>query len=190
MEETAVDYNEAMKTETGITLIELVVTIAIAAILVGAAAPMWKDFIQSHRAATAANTLVGALQLARSEAVKRGLRVSVCSTADPTAAAPVCSGSGDWHTGWIVFTDDTGAAGTKDGTDELIRIWNALSPGTTLTAVNESATAAPNVQFLSTGFSVGSRTFLLMPPDCADRNVRTISVSPQGRTDVGSGSCS
>lgn len=180
-----------MNTQHGVTLIELIVGIAVAAILMAVAVPSWTAVVQANRAVAEANELVGALQLARSEAVKRGMRVSVCASANPTVASPTCSGSGNWSTGWIVFTDNTGTTGTKDGTDALIKIWDGISSGSSLVATDTAGTpaAAPNAQFLGTGFSAAARVFTLTPNGCSNSNKRTISLSPQGRTDVVKTSC-
>ena len=65
------------------------------------AVPSFRDFMQNNRAAEEANALVGALALARNEAVTRGVPVSVCSSTDNET----CADDQDWTTGWIVFTD-------------------------------------------------------------------------------------
>ena len=67
---------------SGFTLMELMVTIAIAAILVGIAIPSFTSIIVSNRLTTSANELVTALNLARSEAVKRGMRITFCKIAN------------------------------------------------------------------------------------------------------------
>ncbi|HIQ14315.1 MAG TPA: prepilin-type N-terminal cleavage/methylation domain-containing protein [Leucothrix sp.] len=96
------------KKSAGFTLIELIVTVSIAAILMSIAVPSFKNMIDSNRLSTGTNELVSALILARSEALKRGQNVSVCAITDQRT----CSGT-DFATGWIVFVD-CGVAGTKD----------------------------------------------------------------------------
>ncbi|MDE2565153.1 MAG: GspH/FimT family pseudopilin [Burkholderiales bacterium] len=91
----------------GLTLIELMVTIAVAAILMATAVPSFQAMIQRNRVVTEANSLVSDLQYARSEALKQGLPVSLCVSADGST----CLGANTWHSGWIVFVD-TAASGT------------------------------------------------------------------------------
>ena len=96
-----------MTKNTGFTLIELIVTLAVAAILITVAGPNFLTFIQNNRLTAQANEMVGSLQLARSEAVKRNLDVIVCRSTNPTATSPNCNTTGGitWETGWVVFVD-------------------------------------------------------------------------------------
>lgn len=99
--------------QAGFTLLELMITVAIAAILLTVGVPSFRSVIQNNRAAIQTNDLLSALSLARSEAVKRGAAVSVC----PSATQSACSGGTDWSVGWIVYLE---------GTDpEVLRVWPA-----------------------------------------------------------------
>jgi len=88
----------------GFTLIELMVTVAIAAIVLALAAPAFTDLIARNRMTAAVNTFVTNLQLARSEAVKRGSAVSLCPD-NPDTDEIDCSGDTDWDVGYLVFFD-------------------------------------------------------------------------------------
>jgi type IV fimbrial biogenesis protein FimT len=90
-------------TTRGFTLLELMVTLAVAAILFSVAVPNMQAFARNNRLTAASNDLLRSFHLARTEAIKRQQNVVVCASADPTAASPVCS-YGDF-TGWIVFQD-------------------------------------------------------------------------------------
>ncbi|MCW8196100.1 prepilin-type N-terminal cleavage/methylation domain-containing protein [Proteobacteria bacterium 005FR1] len=81
----------------GLTLIELMVVVFIAAIVLGFAAPTFEGFIRSSRSTSEYNRFVGDLVFARSEAVKRGTDVIVCPTTDQTN----CAGT-NWDGGWLV----------------------------------------------------------------------------------------
>ncbi|HRK56158.1 MAG TPA: GspH/FimT family pseudopilin [Burkholderiaceae bacterium] len=112
---------------SGFTLIELLVTIVIAAILVAAAVPMFNSSISRANIRDAANGLLAAVELARSEAIRRGVRVSVCRVNNPWGNPPVCGtavsgayAAGDWATGWIIFTDNGATVGVFDTTEEVL----------------------------------------------------------------------
>jgi type IV fimbrial biogenesis protein FimT len=91
----------------GFTLLEIMLVIALLAILVGLGAPSFGDFIRNSRMTGKANDLLGGLNLARSEAIKRHAPATVCATGDALAADPVCDADADFGQ-WIAFVDDDG----------------------------------------------------------------------------------
>ena len=158
------------------TAIELLAALSIVAILSAMAIPAFRDFLQNNRAAEQSNALVGALALARNEAVTRGVPVSVCASTD----GETCDAAGGmftfWTPGWIVFSDAAGTLGTVDDDDRVLR---ALPP------LSGEATLASNTNFISynpSGFLSGPQvSFLLAVPDCKGNHNRTIVINPQGR---------
>ena len=84
----------------GFTLIELMVTVAVMAVLAAIAAPSMSELIDNRRAAGQTEELVASLQLARAEAVRRNARVTACA-----GASGVCSGSATWAN-WTIFGRD------------------------------------------------------------------------------------
>lgn len=82
------------------------VTIAVLAILLTLAVPSFEATINSNRLTSSANELVGALQTARMEAIRRNQRAAVCFSASAGNAAPTCDGIG--ADGWITFVDVDG----------------------------------------------------------------------------------
>lgn len=122
---------------------ELMVTLAVVAILVTVAIPGFGNLIRDNRLITSTNRLVTSLAHARSEAVKRGTPVSICASNNGTS----CTG-GSWNEGWLVFSDG-GTTGTVDGTDTILRVEEPLTGGLAVTVTgNNSATFQP------TGFAV------------------------------------
>ncbi|MGC4084834.1 MAG: GspH/FimT family pseudopilin [Vicinamibacterales bacterium] len=93
--------------ERGFTLIEMMVTVSIAAVLLALAIPNMGVFVRNNRLTSAANDILHSLQLARTEAVKRGVNVVMCGTSNPDASdsAIACTNT---LTGWFVFVDDNG----------------------------------------------------------------------------------
>jgi type IV fimbrial biogenesis protein FimT len=165
----------------GFTLVELMVAVSIAVVLLTVAIPGFQSLVLNARRTALANDFVLALTYAKSEAVKRGVRVTVCSRATDAT----CADSTNWDTGWLVFVDNNGD-GIVDGGDTVLQVFPALPGGSTLRAgARERAT------FQSTGFSPGfNDTFRL----CDVRGTaegRGIVLSPQGRvrTEAGTASC-
>lgn len=89
----------------GITLLELVMSLAIIAILASVAAPGFNALRYSSERAAVVNSFVHAVYLARSEAIKRGQVVTICKSVDGQACAGRAT---EWHSGWIVFVNDDG----------------------------------------------------------------------------------
>jgi type IV fimbrial biogenesis protein FimT len=111
------DRNSKLK-QQGFTLLELMMTVAIAAILFGVAIPGFSDLMANNRLVTTSNELVTSIHYARSEAVRREVPVSVCASEDGQS----CSGENNWGSGWVVFTDANGTKGDLDAGDDLIYI--------------------------------------------------------------------
>ncbi len=112
-----------MKPFRGFTLIELMVTLVVAAIVLTVAVPNFRELIERNRASSHTNLMVGALQLARSEAIKRGSNlVILCKSSNGTS----CSSSAAWKDGWLLFADKNADKTYSAGTDELIRRYDAM----------------------------------------------------------------
>ncbi len=91
----------------GFTLVELMVTIVIVAVLLAIALPSFRNVIQRNRVATASNDLLASLSYARTTAIYRHQLVSMCPSADGTS----CTSAGQaFEPGWIVYTYPAGAA--------------------------------------------------------------------------------
>lgn len=116
--------HKLIKQYCGFTLIELMIGIAIMGIVLAFGGPALQDMIASHRLKTQANSFVGALNIARSEAVKRNKLVVVRKT------------STDWKDGWEVFVDFD-ADNSKDNDDEVIQAYESLINNYSITVTSQ-----------------------------------------------------
>lgn len=107
-----------MKRHFGFSVVELTLAIALLAILLSLGAPGLTEIVAKNRIAAQANSFVATLNVARSEAVKRGVNVYVCKVGKISGGdAPNfdrCDKAGDWSNGWIVFYDDPDRRFDKD----------------------------------------------------------------------------
>jgi len=107
----------ASRPSRGFTLVEMMVVIAILVILGTIATASMRGMIDRSRMETATSDFVGDLQFARSEAITRGMTVSLCPSANGTS----CLGSDAWQGGWIVFVDRDGSGAVAPGAPVLRR---------------------------------------------------------------------
>ena len=135
----------------GFTLVELLVVLSVGAILLAIALPGYAFLINTNRLAVVTNDLVSAIQLARSEAVKRGMRVTVCKTGNAMALAPACDTAVSWQQGWLVFVDG-GTKGVIDTGDLLLRAQGSVPAAVAITSNNYSS----HISYLPSGVSQGS----------------------------------
>lgn len=172
----------------GFTLVEVLITLVVAAILLGLATPTITTLTRNKMITTQANELVSSLALARSEALKRVSRVTVCKSADGSS----CTNTGSWDQGWIVFNDSDNDAqvGSSTGvgtSQQIIKVYSALDGGNTLTG---STNVANYVSYVSSGhsklidgtFQAGS--LVLCDDRGAGEHAREITVNITGRVRV------
>ncbi len=179
-----------MKKSLGYTLIELMSMLAVVSILVSVGLPMMNVFFDSNRMISNTNDLVAGLNIARSEAIKQQIRVTLCQSANTAT----CSGTGQWEDGWIVFQDPNGNA-TVDGGERILRL-NAGVDGGQVTIRSNDVTnlIANSVSFTSRGLpkalngGVQSGTFricdkrgLKVNADGVTTVARGVNLSPSGK---------
>jgi type IV fimbrial biogenesis protein FimT len=197
-----------MERVTGFTLVELLITIVVVSILLAAGVPAFKDFIKNNRVTAQTNDLVSAIQLARSEALKRGVNTVVCASQDQKTCT---EDKNTWADGWIVYSDFDPGDGTdpvvgsgicddEKGEDCIMKTSNGLSEGSSLTAT------ADRLCFLPTGLpgtnsstdpascttemsNVTDFKFTLEAKNCEKNQAREITVKKQGHTLVSTCTC-
>jgi type IV fimbrial biogenesis protein FimT len=112
----------------GFSLFELLITLSVAAILLGLAVPSFKELWLDSQRSVAVNALVRGLHLARSTAVFRNQVVSLCPSADGQTCV---SQTDDWQRGWIVFVNlDRDDPPVRDENEQLLWVQHAWDAGT------------------------------------------------------------
>ena len=167
---------------SGLTLIELMVTIAIAAILAGLAAPSFREMIVANSIKSHASAMLSSLLLARGEALKRNGRVVLCKSADGAA----CTLSGGWEQGWIVFADANNNAALDAG-ETLIQRHAALGDGLSLTGngnIPNYVSYSGMGENRTTAGAIQPGTFTLCQLSASGGKARQISISGTGRPTI------
>ncbi len=170
-----------MRRESGFSMVELLVTLSVAAILLAIATPSLGAFFRTNRLAATTNDVVLSLQLARAEAARRGRDVSLCRSSDGST----CATGSAWAGGWIVFQDanTAGSPAPTGAGSALIRVFPPLDEGLTLTAPAAFVRFRPDGSMDWTGVasSVTERAFELRVSGCSGNQQRRISIGRLGR---------
>ena len=173
------DWSFHTRKNHGFTLTELIVTITIVGILAAIAVPSMNRFLESNHLVALTNDLIADINLARSEAIKRGTQVGLCA-----ASGSNCGATTNWgSSGWRVFQDADNTGSWTTG-DNLIRS-HETAP------VNNSVTAPANLLIFS---RLGGMVAMVTSLDitiCNSRikEKRTLSVNSVGRVSTTQGGC-
>ncbi|MHB8346034.1 MAG: GspH/FimT family pseudopilin [Acidiferrobacterales bacterium] len=161
----------------GFTLIELVITLAVAAILATIAVPDFETAVQNNRQVEQINALVEALNLARSTAIKEGgsWTATVCAGANTS-----CSDT-NWADGWVVFSNASG------GSPQLLRVFPALSGGNTLTNSGQLNGSGNSYTFDPSGLlaNAGNDVYFVLCDARGATKARTMDLLPTGSIEAG-----
>jgi type IV fimbrial biogenesis protein FimT len=164
--------------QAGFTLTELMVVVAIVAILLSIGVPSFRYITNSYRMSAEVNSLLGDLQYARAEAIKEGEPVVVCSSTTGTA----CSGSTNWQNGWIVF-QDLNNNGQVDGNERILHLQAAFTgatpdsfqPNNPVTGVSFNREG-----FATTAAGFATTVFTLKDPTATATWTRCLFINPVG----------
>ena len=180
----------------GFTLIELMVVIAIIAIGLGIAAPSVRNLTLNAQMSAQANDLLADLALARTEAIKRNVRVAICSSSTGLG----CTGGtplrpAPWEAGRIVFVD-TNQNGSRDADEEILRAAPEAPLGSVVTVVGDTAAAgARSVHYRPSGsMTAGGANIVFTLCDeragtAGTQAGRTITINNTGRAVVARRDC-
>jgi len=168
--------------QSGATLMELMVVLAISAILLTIGIPAFAYLSQSSRLSSATNELIASLHLARSEAIKRNSRTVMCQSAEGV----VCAASGGWQQGWLIFHDANNNAVLNVG-ETIILARQALPAGIRLTGntpVSKYISYSPTggTKTISGAFQAGTLT--VCHDSATSAPARRVVISSTGRPRV------
>jgi type IV fimbrial biogenesis protein FimT len=170
----------------GFTLIEMMITLAIAAILITAAVPSFQEFIKNNRLATQSNAFVTALQVARAEAIKRNLAVTVCKSRNGSDCNDDGTDPAGFEQGWIIFPDQQNR-GVRDNNETILNINQGMPLGMSFKCINAGTNAVcvngeKKVTYGADGTSANNMTLRLCQQ--GNNKGRLIVINTTGRARV------
>ena len=176
------DSNSGIRREGGFTLIELMVTIGILAIVLSVGVPSYRGIVMDNRMATQANLFATSIKLARSNAVKFQRNATVCSSTNFDATVPTCAASNDWSTGWIVWVDKD-----RDSAPDANEIISVAGP---VHQASELKGSVSQFAYDGRGFALTAAGNLTLCDSRSGEMGRVIKVNATGRTNVSRQGCS
>lgn len=171
-----------MNESNGFTLIELMITLAVLAILLSVGVPGFNNFINDNRMTTQVNKFVGDIALTRSSAIKFQRNAQICVSTSYNAANPACTGGTNWGTGWIVWIDKD-RDNVVDAANEVVRVSEPIhATGTFTSAARSSFT------YNSRGF-INATDTLSFCDNRTGETGRNIAILPSGHLNLTRPAC-
>jgi len=171
---------------SGFSLVEMMITVLILSILASIVIPNMRDATRSYQLTSRASYWLNVLNYARSEATKRGSRITLCASSDGASCAG--SSQSNLHQGWIIFVD-TDNDGTWDAGEIIVRPGSADSEYTYVL----SGTSNSYVSFISNGMTktAGNASWSGNITICREAGElgRQVVISPVGRTKMDNVGC-
>lgn len=171
-----------MKRTSGFTLIELMVTLAVGAIVLSVGVPSFRGVIMDNRLATQANQFVTSVNLARSAAVRYQRNATACASANYDDPAPDCTATTDWSNGWIVWVDKN--RDTVTDASEVVAVFGPLNTSSTFLSLGTAG-----FTYDSRGFSLAGGDDLILCDTRTGETGRLIRVNAVGRTNISRQGC-
>ncbi|MCZ6564827.1 MAG: GspH/FimT family pseudopilin [Gammaproteobacteria bacterium] len=180
------------KHESGFTLIELMIALAVAAIVLTLGMPSFGRIMERNGLAVQVNDFISSLNYARSEAVKRKQNVVVCRS-DTTVTPLNCNTGTGYEDGWLVYIDFDRDGSFDVGTDEIIWTHDALKQGMQFYG---GGNYTNRIAFNAKGRSTQNGSFTLCKDNDATKarvlvvdsgRVRLTAMGPNGKAEDSSG---
>ncbi len=172
-------YMNRHQTQTGFTMIELLVTIVIGAVLLSLAGPSFVELVKTNRIQANTDLFFTSLITARSEALKRNQPVVTCKSGNGSGCS-VDSGIG-WEQGWLIYADEN-ADNTLDSGEPIITVREALPAGYTLRP--NGSNFNNRLTYRQDGTVSGNGTFALCDSDGDLDRAREVIIQNAGRPRV------
>lgn len=170
----------------GFSVIELLVAIAIVAILLAVAFPSFEGSIRRNRVTSTANEIIATLSLARMEGLRNPQGAVICTSAD----GATCGGT--WNDGWMVWIDANGDGAPGGASDRVLRYVQG-KPRLTISATSPGgATFANRIHFDNRGRpDTHTRTITVQPDTCptSQELVRQVGVGLTGQARITKQAC-
>ena len=163
----------------GFTLVELMITLAVMAVLLAIAAPSFNGVVLSSKLGSYANNFVASAALARSEAIKRNATVVLCASADGAS----CATTGGWEQGWIVACQTTRPNTMCDGTGPDWIVFHHQAAVSSDFKITEDS-ALRTLAFAPTGIGATQAALTICRETPPGGQEREVSVSATGRASV------
>lgn len=171
---------KSIQRSSGFTVIEVLVVVAILGVLAALAAPSFRPIIEKWRVQQAVESMRSTLYYARSEAIKRGGRITVLRNT-LTSECPQASTTQEWGCGWMVFVD-TNDNGTRQTSEEILQ---TVPTPSVVNVMNTAASAQTRFKVDRWGQinGLGAQGFVFTPvgPGTASPHATKLCVSSGGR---------
>lgn len=173
--------------QQGLTLVELMAAVAILAVLLSLGAPSLGEALARYRMRIAVHDLASAMSLARTEAMGRGVSVTVC----PLAASPVGSCGENYARGWQVFSNLDRDGELDAAADEPIRVFSPLPKGYAVTNRQGTRVVTDRITWYPDGSARKNLTLLVCAPGRVGADSHAVVLNLVGRARVarGEGRC-
>jgi type IV fimbrial biogenesis protein FimT len=162
----------ARRRARGITLIEMMMTLAVIAILLAAAVPAFGGLIKSTQAQSSRSALVTALNTARIFAVSKTANVVVC----PSTDEQYCGHTTEWQHGWLIFVD-ADRDGARGDDEDLLNVAQAQPTGVAIL----STAGRVRVTYRPDGSSAGSNVSMTVCDQRGADQATSIVINNAGR---------
>lgn len=154
----------------GFTVIEMMITIAVLAVILTVAVPSFGRFVEQQKLTATANHLVTHLQFARSQAIRRNTLVAAC----PSDDGLTCTGRNRWENGWIVYLDPEGT-GQPAEPEDVLRVVQGDQE------LNMHSGGRYRVRFKGSGVAYGTNLTIRVCSPGNPEAARAVIVSNPGR---------